>query len=82
MVWGIFPIKIEISFEGHFWGFMAGVILAVYYRKQGPQKKEYHWEDEEDDEGDEHNDNDKSQNTASTTYQYIYIENKKQEKEN
>lgn len=82
MVWGIFPIKIEISFEGHFWGFMAGVILAVYYRKQGPQKKEYHWEDEEDDEEDEHNDNDKSQNTASTTYQYIYIENKKQEKEN
>ena len=52
MVWGIFPIKLNVSFEGHLWGFVAGVILAVYYQKQGPQKKEY-FLDEEDDEEDE-----------------------------
>lgn len=47
LVWGIFPIDVKISFEGHLWGFVAGVILAVYYRKKGPQKIEHVWEDEE-----------------------------------
>ena len=50
LVWGIFPIDLKVSFEGHFWGFVAGIVLAIYYRKQGPQKDEYVWEDEEDDE--------------------------------
>ena len=50
MVWGIFPIKINVSFEGHLWGFVAGVVLALYYRKQGPQKAVFVWdEDEEED---------------------------------
>lgn len=74
MVWGIFPIKVEISYESHFWGFMAGVILAIYYRKQGPQKKEYHWE-EDDEDIDEHNDN----LEVPTSYRYIYIEKNKEE---
>lgn len=52
MIWGIFPIDFKISFEGHFWGFAAGIILAFYFRKQGPQIKKYEWEDEDDD-GDE-----------------------------
>ncbi len=50
LVWGIFPIDVKISFEGHLWGFVAGIILAVYYRKQGPQKKEYVWNDDDLDE--------------------------------
>lgn len=48
LVWGIFPIDVKISFEGHLWGFIAGIILAFYYKKQGPQKVEYVWPDEED----------------------------------
>lgn len=54
MVWGIFPIKVNISFEGHLWGFVAGIVLAFYYRKQGPQKENFIWkeEDELDDEND------------------------------
>lgn len=52
MVWGIFPIKLHISFEAHLWGFISGVVLAIYYRKQGPQKVVHIW-DEEDDEEDE-----------------------------
>ncbi|WP_170227908.1 rhomboid family intramembrane serine protease [Vicingus serpentipes] len=47
MVWGIFPIKLNISFEAHFWGFISGIVLAVYYRKQGPQKVVYEWPEEE-----------------------------------
>jgi membrane associated rhomboid family serine protease len=54
MVWGIFPIKVHISYEGHLWGFIAGIILAIYYKKQGPQKIEHVW-DEEDDDIDEDN---------------------------
>lgn len=50
LVWGIFPVDLTVSFEGHFWGFVAGVILAIYYRNQGPQKIEFEWEEEEEDE--------------------------------
>ena len=47
LVWGIFPIDVEISFEGHLWGFVAGIVLAFYYRKQGPQKVEHVWEEKD-----------------------------------
>jgi membrane associated rhomboid family serine protease len=49
MVWGILPVKQAISWESHFWGFVAGIILAVYFRNEGgiPSKK-YDWENEED----------------------------------
>ncbi|MGB0886596.1 MAG: rhomboid family intramembrane serine protease [Vicingaceae bacterium] len=50
MVWGLFPIDIKVSFEAHIWGFVAGIILAVYYRKRGPQKVEHIWEEEDIDE--------------------------------
>lgn len=43
LVWGIFPIDVKTSFEAHMWGFLAGIILAFYYKKQGPQKIEHHW---------------------------------------
>ena len=48
LVWGILPWDHKISWEGHFWGFMVGIILAIYYRKQGPQRKVHVWEEEED----------------------------------
>lgn len=44
MVWGIFPIDLKISYEAHFWGFVSGVILAIFYRKDGLQKEHHHWE--------------------------------------
>jgi membrane associated rhomboid family serine protease len=53
MVWGVFPIKINISFEGHLWGFVAGIVLAFYYRKQGPQKEEFVWDEEDELDDDE-----------------------------
>jgi len=48
MVWGIFPILPNMSYEGHLWGAIAGIILAIYFRKEGPQKKVYSWELEEE----------------------------------
>ncbi len=29
-------------------GFFSGVVLAVYYRKEGPQRPVYEWMDEEE----------------------------------
>lgn len=51
--WGILPVDPTISWEGHFWGGVAGFALALFYRKKGPQKKRYSWEFEEN----EHDEN-------------------------
>ncbi len=50
MVWGLFPIRIEISWESHLAGAISGLALAFYYRKKGPQRKPFAWELEEDEE--------------------------------
>lgn len=50
LIWGIFPELFpgkNISFESHLWGGVAGFILAIYYRKKGPQKEVYHWDEDE-----------------------------------
>ncbi len=47
MVWGIFPIDISISWEGHLMGSIAGLLLAIYYRNTGPKREQYSWEMEE-----------------------------------
>ena len=44
MIWGIFPTESHVSWEGHLSGLAVGVLLAVYYRKQGPQAPKYLYE--------------------------------------
>lgn len=48
MVWGIFPQKANISWEGHLSGLFIGVVLAVYYRKKGPQRQKFQYEIEQE----------------------------------
>lgn len=51
MVWGFFPDffpKENISWESHLMGALAGLVLAVYYRDEGPQAKEYQWDDDDE----------------------------------
>jgi len=50
LIWGILPWDKSISWEGHFWGLLIGLILAVVYRKQGPQRKEFVWPEEDEEE--------------------------------
>lgn len=52
LIWGIFPNTFpkEISWESHLYGLISGIVYAFYFRKQGPQQKEYSWEDENDNE--------------------------------
>jgi membrane associated rhomboid family serine protease len=55
LIWGIFPQLFPnqpISWESHLMGLLAGIVLALYYRNQGPQRKSWDWGDEdEDDDG-------------------------------
>ena len=52
MVWGIFPgIYKNISWESHMLGFFSGIALAVWYRKEGPQRPVYEWMTEDETEG-------------------------------
>lgn len=43
-VWYMFPIEQQVSWEGHISGFICGIILAWYYRKQGPPEPVYRHE--------------------------------------
>ncbi len=53
LVWGVFPDfyprEKNVSWEGHLGGAVAGIIMAIYYRKSGPKRKIYSWELEDDD---------------------------------
>jgi hypothetical protein len=91
LVWGIFPQLFPhqpISWESHLMGLLAGTILAIYYRKSGPQRKIYEWENEEDEEddidygGDPDEEEDKPDDqspSGGTTYNYEYKERMKGE---
>ena len=50
LVWGIFPVDHQISYEGHLFGLLAGIVVAVVYRKQGPQRPKYSWDFVEEEE--------------------------------
>lgn len=54
LLWYIFPIKDEISWEGHLGGFITGLILAIFLKATVPSTRKYDWEhDDYDEEGDE-----------------------------
>lgn len=55
-LWGMIPslaIPQNISWEGHLAGALIGVMLAIIYRKEGPQKDEHHWDDDDDEKDDD-----------------------------
>ena len=44
LFWGLFPIQLEMSWEGHLAGFLSGLIFAWSYRDELPVRKKYQWE--------------------------------------
>tara|TARA_B100000214_G_scaffold123275_1_gene87384 strand:- start:13510 stop:14178 length:669 start_codon:yes stop_codon:yes gene_type:complete len=48
MIWGILPTNDTVSWEGHLSGFMAGILVALFYKNQGPKRKKYQWEIDEE----------------------------------
>lgn len=51
LLWGIFPVKPEISWESHLWGGISGFALAILFRNSGPSVP-IPFEEEEEDEQD------------------------------
>ena len=52
MVWGLFPgVYKNVSWESHMLGFFSGVVLAVWYKNEGPQRPVYEWMQEEEENG-------------------------------
>lgn len=72
MVWGIFPIKYQVSWEAHLWGMMAGIALAWVFRKQGKQREVHVWEEEEEDIADETT----AERNKSIQVHYTFVEKK------
>ena len=61
LIWGIYPkyaIDNHISWEGHLAGFIMGIALAIFYRKEGPQQEI----DNDDDDSDDSESSDDSDN--------------------
>ena len=59
LVWGIFPnflLKENISWESHLMGGVSGIILALYYRHEGPNADKYSIDEEEESEDDDYDD--------------------------
>lgn len=52
LVWGIFPFDPQVSWEAHLYGGLTGLVLAILFRKEGPQPRKF-WEDEKDDDGED-----------------------------
>jgi len=48
LIWGVFPLFPQISWEFHLFGAFSGFIAAVFYRDRGPKPIEWTWEKEED----------------------------------
>ena len=44
LVWGIFPMEEHISWEGHLFGLLAGLGVALSYRGRGAQRPSYSWD--------------------------------------
>ena len=46
LLWYLFPIDAEISWEGHLSGFVVGIFLAYRYKKVLPKPDTYDWEED------------------------------------
>lgn len=81
MVWNMFPMKLEdnISWEGHLFGAAAGLMTAIIYRKEGPQRKVHVWEDDDDEFDDTILDQYEKNSSSSKTIVYTYVVKKKKE---
>jgi len=46
MIWYVFPVKENMSWEGHLSGLIVGLLFALFFRKTIPKPKKYKWEED------------------------------------
>jgi membrane associated rhomboid family serine protease len=73
MIWGILPLKPEVSWESHLWGAVSGVFLAFYFRRYVIYRKKFDWEEEmqNEDEGEEQGEQE-NQHSAFLKYYSVF----------
>lgn len=74
MIWGILPIDTDLSWESHLFGLIAGIMLAWFYKNDGPQRPKYDWEIEDKDDSGlpwNHEAKQNDQNQLFISYHYI-----------
>ncbi len=62
MIWGILPTNEGVSWEGHLAGMFAGIIVALFFKNEGPERKKYQWEIDEELEKNREENNEKNIN--------------------
>lgn len=58
LIWGLIPDffpEMNISWEGHLMGALAGFLMAINCRKHGPQREKYDWGEDDDDDDEDDN---------------------------
>lgn len=53
MVWGVFPVFREISWESHLFGGITGLTFAVIFKDEGPENEREITDDDEDEDDDD-----------------------------
>lgn len=76
MVWGILPIDNKVSWESHLLGSVAGLVLAIIYRKEGPERIKYSWETEDSEEEAEYNNTSCTFSESDINYKFMEEEQK------
>jgi len=46
MIWYVFPMDVNISWEGHLSGFITGFLFALFFKRNIPKPKKYVWEED------------------------------------
>lgn len=46
MIWYVFPIEENMSWEGHLSGLITGFFFALYFKRKIPKPKKYVWEED------------------------------------
>lgn len=76
LIWGVLPLPTDMSWETHLSGAVTGILCAVAFRKKGPQRKVYEFENENDN-GNESEEKENSdipesdENKQTITYVYV-----------